>query len=166
MKSNRFIGILIPNCESVPTRVIAALGEVLRDLLHVNLEDVTISVLNEKDIMSSLTQKACNVEPILDIEPELRNIYSVLSSRIVLSSNLPGNARIIIFKEFLRAIAQGNAHEIPINRADLLLVLENICKFSENTAQKKKYIDATEEHFIVALFQLAREYEKKRETAR
>lgn len=162
-KDNKFIGIFVHCCGDIPTGAIAALGEVLRDFLHINLENITITVMEEDEVMKVLSKEAlisaedsnfCEPEKLVD---DINYIYEFLKNRITISESVPNASKIVIYKSYLKAVASGSdaglcAIVLPVTHA-----ISAIAKTKRWNKFKATLTKTTDVQFATALIQLAKE---------
>lgn len=169
-KANKFIGILINDAacrlNGVPTEVIGAIGEVLRDFLHINLENITITVMEEDELMKVLSKEAltsaedsnfCEGNLLEKLVGDINYIYEFLKNRITISESVPSASKIVIYKSYLKAVASGSdaalcAIVLPVTHA-----ISVIAKTKRWNKFKTTLTKTTDVQFATALIQLAKE---------
>ena len=166
MKTNNFIGILITDCSSVPDSTIAAIGEVLRDTMHVNLENVTVKVMNENEIVQTLAQRMRTEDVDVDkneyFEESMKIIYGDLSNKIAINASISDRIKIRIIKGCLREVLN-NLHAPTKSEQEARTRLRYIITMIHSVPVEKRphYCDITDKMFIEAILQLSKENENR-----
>lgn len=155
----------------VPENVIAAIGEVLRDLAHVNLENITITVMDEQEIMAmcakGVLDKNKSTEDV-DIdkneyfEESMKIIYGDLSNKIAINSSISDRIKIRIVKGYLREVLN-NLHAPTKSEQETRTRLRYIITMIHSVPMEKRphYCDITDKMFIEAILQLSKENEDR-----